>query len=122
MQGKIRTKWNERLFLKASCEFLDAGLFCKLTAGRRVLADDPSLRFLYRIARDPLRDTRIMCDTYGFPSSKDEGTGSRLIVKLIVVGYVDSGRAESNCDHGMRSFRVGDIQLTLINGLFSGKD
>ena len=63
-----------------------------------------------------------MCDTYEFPSSKDEGTGSRLIVKLIVVGYVDSGRAESNRVHGMRSFRVGDIRSTLINGLFSGND
>lgn len=63
-----------------------------------------------------------MCNTYGFASSKDEGTGSRLIVKLIVVGYVDSGRAEFTCVHGMRSFRVGDIRSTLINEVFSGKD
>jgi hypothetical protein len=28
---EFRTKWNERLFLEASCEFLSAGLFCKLT-------------------------------------------------------------------------------------------
>lgn len=87
-----------------------------------MLADDPSLRFLCGISRCSLRNTRIMCDTYGFPSSKDEGTGSRFIVKLIVVGYVDSGRAESNCVHGMRSFRVGDIRSALINGLFTGKD
>lgn len=87
-----------------------------------MLANDPSLRFLCGIARCPLRDTRIMCDTYGFPSSKDEGTGSRFIMKLIVVGYVDSGRAESNCVHGMRSFRVGDIQLTIMYRFFSSRD
>lgn len=94
MLGEFPTKWNERLFPEASCEFLDTGLFCKLTARRQMLADDPSLRFLCEISRCRLRDTRIMCDTYGFPSSKDEGMGSRFIVKLIVVGYVDSGRAE----------------------------
>lgn len=122
MIGGFRTKWNERLFLEASCEFLDAGLFCKLTVGRRVLAYQPSLRFLCGIAGCRLRDTRIMCETYGFSSSKDEGTGSRFIVKLIVIGYVDSGRAESNRVHGMRSFRVGDIRSALIDGLCSGKD
>lgn len=61
-----------------------------------------------------------MCDTYGFSSSKDEGTGSRFIVKLIVVGYVD-GRAEFNCVHGMRSFRVGDIQPSFIMGSYVAK-